>query len=47
MSDSGAGVGFGAETGFVLARDPDTVRAPDAAFVTSERADAVGRTVRY
>lgn len=26
-----------AETGFVLARDPDTVRAPDAAFVTSER----------
>lgn len=27
----------GAETGFVLARDPDVVLAPDAAFVRSER----------
>ncbi len=27
-----------AETGFVLARNPDTVRAPDAAFVSAERA---------
>ena len=26
-----------AETGFILARDPDTVRAPDVAFVCSER----------
>lgn len=26
-----------AETGFVLARNPDTVRAPDAAFVAAER----------
>lgn len=26
---------FGAETGFVLARDPDTVRAPDIAFVAN------------
>lgn len=26
-----------AETGFVLARDPDTVRAPDVAFVRAER----------
>ena len=24
---------FGAETGFLLERDPDTVRAPDAAFI--------------
>lgn len=31
------GLAFGAETGFVLARDPDTVRAPDAAFVRAER----------
>lgn len=29
---------YAAETGFVLQRDPDTVRAPDAAFVSSERA---------
>lgn len=27
---------FGAETGFVLARDPDTVRAPDIAFVAND-----------
>ena len=45
--ESGAGVTFGAETGFILARDPDTVRAPDAAFVASERADAIGRTEKY
>ena len=28
---------FAAETGFVLARDPDTVRAPDVGFVRKER----------
>ncbi len=27
----------GAETGFLLSRDPDTVRAPDIAFVKKER----------
>lgn len=31
------GVVFGAETGFRLASDPDTVRAPDLAFVRRER----------
>lgn len=31
------GVVCGAETGFVLFRGPDTVRGPDAAFVTRER----------
>lgn len=31
------GVCFGAETGFKLAADPDTVRAPDVAFVRRER----------
>lgn len=31
------GVPFGAETGFTLARKPDTVRAPDFAFVRAER----------
>jgi Uma2 family endonuclease len=41
------GVTFGAETGFVLSTDPDTVRAPDAAFVRREHAEAVGRTVKY
>lgn len=31
-----------AETGFVLANNPDTVRAPDCAFVSRTRAQAVG-----
>ena len=31
------GTVFAAETGFLLRRGPDTVRAPDAAFVGSER----------
>ena len=31
---------FAAETGFILRRDPDTVRAPDAAFVDRERLPA-------
>jgi len=33
----GLGTVFAAETGFLLARDPDTVRAPDVAFVRSDR----------
>ena len=28
---------FAAETGFILRRDPDTVRAPDASFVAEDR----------
>ena len=36
-----------AETGFRLASDPDTVLAPDAAFVRRERVEAVGDTVGY
>ena len=39
---SGAGFVFGAETGFVLERDPDTVRAPDCAFVRANRIPAGG-----
>ncbi|MDA1165858.1 MAG: Uma2 family endonuclease [Planctomycetota bacterium] len=27
----------GAETGFIIERDPDTVRAPDVAFVSADR----------
>jgi Uma2 family endonuclease len=33
----GLGVVFGAGTGFKIASDPDTVRAPDLAFVRRER----------
>jgi Uma2 family endonuclease len=36
------GVCFGAETGFKLASDPDTVRAPDVAFVRRERVPESG-----
>jgi Uma2 family endonuclease len=32
-----------AETGFKLATNPDTVRAPDAAFVSRDRGEAVGK----
>ncbi len=31
------GIVFGAETGFHIRRDPDTVRAPDVSFVCAER----------
>ena len=31
------GEAFAAETGFRIRRDPDTVRAPDASFVSNER----------
>jgi len=37
VEQHGLGVVTGAETGFQLARDPDTVRAPDVAFVRAER----------
>ena len=36
------GVVCGAETGFVLGRSPDTVLAPDVAFVRQERIAAAG-----
>ena len=33
----GLGTVYAAETGFLLAREPDTVRAPDVAFVVRDR----------
>lgn len=41
------GEAYAAETGFVLQRDPDTVRAPDLAFVTAERAQAQTRDTGF
>jgi len=41
------GVVYAAETGFKLAGDPDTVRAPDVAFVGRERLEAVGEVEGY
>ena len=43
----GLGVVCGAETGFVLARRPDTVLAPDAAFVRRERIPVSGRPAAF
>jgi Uma2 family endonuclease len=40
---NGLGVVYASEVGFRISRSPDTVRAPDAAFVRAERAvDATG-----
>lgn len=36
------GATYAAETGFLITRNPDTVRAPDAAFVRRERLEAAG-----
>ena len=41
------GTVYAAETGFLLSRNPDTVRAPDAAFVTHDRVAAVGKVSSY
>ncbi len=38
VHEHGLGTVFAAETGFVLTRNPDTVRAPDIAFVRADRA---------
>lgn len=40
---TGAGDVFSQDTGFKIASNPDTVRAPDVAFVTAERAKSIPR----
>lgn len=37
VRENKSGRTYAAETGFILTRNPDTVRAPDAAFVRQER----------
>jgi Uma2 family endonuclease len=41
VKQNSLGVVFGAETGFKLESDPDTVLAPDVAFVSRERVSVV------
>ena len=41
------GVVCGAETGFKIASEPDTVRAPDVAFVRHERLAQIGVTKKF
>ena len=38
---------YTAETGFKISSDPDTVRAPDAAFVNRARVEAAGRVTGF
>src|SRR5687767_7831987 len=38
---------YAAETGFILARDPDLVRAPDGAFLSTERVAQITRRQGY
>ena len=44
---NGLGVVYAAETGFRLSTDPDTVLAPDIAFVSRKRIEAVGEPDGY
>lgn len=47
VKQHGLGLMCGAETGFVLERDPDTVLAPDIAFVRRERIPASGLPANF
>lgn len=44
---NGLGIAYAAETGFLLSANPDTVRAPDAAFVSRKRVEEVGDVEGY
>lgn len=44
---NGLGRAYIAETGFKIYSNPDTVRAPDAAFVSRERLEATGEVEGY
>lgn len=41
------GVVLAAETGYKIARDPDTVIAPDTSFIRQEQVDRIGRTEKF
>ncbi len=47
VHDHGLGAVYAAETGFLISRDPDTVRAPDVAFVSKEALGQVGDVEGY
>lgn len=47
VNRDGRGIILGAETGFILSRNPDTVRGPDVAFVARERIERIGIPVAY
>ena len=45
--DNNLGEVFGAETGFLLTTNPDTVLAPDVSFIRKERATEARKTTGY
>jgi hypothetical protein len=47
VEENGLGVVYAAKTGFVLESNPDTVRAPDVAFVRRDRVEEVGETAGF
>ena len=47
VEDNDLGEVYAAETGYFLAFDPDTVRAPDVSFISRERLDEIGETDGY
>ena len=47
VDEHGLGEVYAAETGFLLARGPDTVRAPDVAFVSQSRAESIPESKGY
>lgn len=47
VMDHGLGATFAAESGFHLEHDPDTVLAPDIAFVERKRFEAAGLTDKF
>lgn len=47
VSEHGLGDVYGAETGFILTSNPDTVLAPDAAFISEARARQFRQTPGY
>jgi Uma2 family endonuclease len=47
VMDHGLGATFAAEAGFHLEHDPDTVLAPDIAFVERKRFEAAGLTGKF
>ena len=47
VRETGCGITFGAETGFVLTRDPDAVAGARRGLFSMAHAEAIGRTVKY
>lgn len=47
VNENRLGTVYAAETGFKLATDPDTVRAPDVAFVSRARVEAIGEIAGF